>query len=159
MRHLAIVRHGEAGFGSPDPERQLTPTGQDEAGSAATWLAECPELAGAQVWASPFHRAQQTASVIAARLGATVETVDGLTPEDDPQALIERLLTDEPTQAVILISHMPFVGELTAQLVEGRASGVTFPTAGIALLDAEVWAAGCATLQAFVGPPHVSSTG
>ncbi|WP_110665908.1 phosphohistidine phosphatase SixA [Salinicola halophilus] len=154
MRHLAIVRHGEAAPGAPDAERTLTSRGHDEASGAAAWIGERPELAGARVWASPLHRAQQTAGVIAAALGVTVETVAGLTPEDDPQTLVERFLIDEPAQPVILISHMPFVGELTGRLVEGRSSGIAFPTAGVALLDADVWAAGCATLNAFVGPPY-----
>lgn len=158
MGWLAIVRHGEAGPGSPDAERGLTPRGLAEAQSAAAWIDAQPMLANARLWSSPLRRARQTAEAIGATAELRHEVVEGITPEDDENALIERLLQADASEALIVVSHMPFVGALTARLVEGRASGLTFPTAGIALLQADVWAAGCATLKAFAGPPHPISS-
>jgi len=169
MGWLAIVRHGEAGPGSPDAERRLTLLGEREAKGAGAWLASRSELAGARVWASPYRRAHQTAKAIVdalaseARSGAgsaeleaaEIETVEGVTPEDNVAELIERLARLDVSRPLIIVSHMPLVGLLTGRLVEGSASaGLAFPTAGVALLEAEVWAGGCATLKTFVSPPH-----
>ncbi|WP_251976631.1 phosphohistidine phosphatase SixA [Salinicola avicenniae] len=155
MGWLAIVRHGEAAAGAPDAERRLTRRGEVEAASAGQWLARRPELATARLWASPFTRARQTAEAIACATRLTQETADGITPDDDLEALVERLTAHETTRPLILVSHMPLVGGLAGRLVDGSpGAGLAFPTAGIALLEADVWAAGCATLRAFVAPPH-----
>nr|WP_110655019.1 phosphohistidine phosphatase SixA [Salinicola halimionae] len=155
MGWLAIVRHGEARPGTPDFERRLTQLGEQEAKSAGHWLASRPEFDGARVWTSPYHRARQTAQAVNGAMRCKLETVDGITPDDDVDFLIEKLTTLDMSQPLIIVSHMPLVGLLTGRLVEGAASGgLAFPTAGVALLDAEVWAAGCATLKTFVSPPH-----
>jgi len=155
MAWLAIVRHGEAAPGTPDAERRLTPRGEREAHSAGRWLAGRETFTGARIWTSPLRRAQQTADVIAQAMSGTAETVDGITPDDDVLALIERLTLFDDPRPLIIVSHMPLVGTLAGRLVDGAPGvGLAFPTAGIALLEAEVWAAGCASLQAFVAPPH-----
>lgn len=155
MGYLAIVRHGEAAPGQPDHERHLTLRGEAEASSVGEWVARTPSLAGALLWSSPYRRAQQTARAIAGTSGLTLETVEGMTPDDDIDALIERLARWDAVRPLIVVSHMPLVGALAGRLVDGGTfAGMAFPTAGIALLEADVWAAGCATLKAFVGPPH-----
>jgi phosphohistidine phosphatase SixA len=155
MGWLAIVRHGEAGPGTPDAERRLTQLGEREAKSAGHWLAARPELDGARAWTSPYHRARQTAAAVNDAMCCELETVDGITPDDDVDLLIEKLTALDVSRPLIIVSHMPLVGLLTGRLVEGAASGgLAFPTAGVALLEAEVWAAGCASLKAFVSPPH-----
>lgn len=155
MGWLAIVRHGEAAPGRPDPERRLTQRGEAEARGAGEWLAARSELEDAMVWASPYRRAQQTAQAVVDATRGEFQTVDAITPDDNVDVLIERLTTFDASRPLIIVSHMPLVGLLTGRLVDGAASaGVMFPTAGIALLEADVWAAGCATLKAFVAPPH-----
>ncbi|WP_342594104.1 phosphohistidine phosphatase SixA [Salinicola lusitanus] len=155
MGWLAVVRHGEAGPGRPDRGRRLTPRGEHEAQGAGRWLAARPELEGAMVWASPYDRAQQTAQAVVEATRCDLETVDTITPDDDVDALVERLTALEVSRPLIIVSHMPLVGALVGRLVEGSpGAGIAFPTAGIALLEADVWAAGCATSRAFVGPPY-----
>ena len=131
----------------------MTPRGEREAAEAGRWLASQQALAGATIWASPYDRAQQTAQAVAEAMHGEVETVGGVTPDDDVGALIERLTLFDTARPLIVVSHMPLVGLLTGRLTEGAASaGVMFPTAGIALLESDVWAAGCASLKAFVSP-------
>ena len=56
----------------------------------------------------------------------------------------------------MLVSHMPLVGDLAGLLVEGApAQGLGFPTAAIAELEADVWAAGCAQLKRFTQPSQL----
>ncbi|MBB3143357.1 phosphohistidine phosphatase SixA [Halomonas organivorans] len=152
---LLIMRHGEAGWGSPDPARELTARGADEAARMGTWLAGRDDLAldRLRLLASPYRRAQQTAERLGEALGLSVETLERITPDDSPEAVVEWLLAQDGDRPLLLVSHMPLVGGLTGLLVDGRADrGPGFPTAAIAELDAEVPAAGCARLTRFTAP-------
>lgn len=150
---LLIMRHGEAGPGHPDVERELTGHGQQEVRRMAAWLADRDALAGLRLLASPYRRARQSAAALAEALEAEVETLPLITPDDPPQAVADWLLEQSPGRPLLLVSHMPLVGALTGLLVEGRADrGFAFPTAGVAELEAEVWAAGCARLARFMTP-------
>jgi len=76
---LIIVRHGESHSNAgrdrialPDAEGdRLTDRGREQAGAAATALAE---LGADRLLASPMRRAAETAAVIGERLGLAVET-------------------------------------------------------------------------------------
>lgn len=154
---LFIMRHGEASPGSPDSARRLTPQGEQEAITMASWLASRQsrgQLGALQVVTSPFTRAQQTANTVAKALGASVETNPGITPEDSPQCVCDWLVEQEGD--ILLVSHMPLVAALAGLLVEGRMDrGIGFPTAAIAELEADVWAGGCARLTRFTEPRQV----
>ncbi|MGM0913936.1 MAG: phosphohistidine phosphatase SixA [Pseudomonadota bacterium] len=150
---LLIMRHGEAGPGRPDVERELTGHGQQEVRRMAAWLADRDDLAGLRLLASPYRRARQSAAALAEALEAEIETLPLITPDDPPQGVADWLLEQPHGRPLLLVSHMPLVGALSGLLVEGRADrGLAFPTAGVAELEAEVWAAGCARLARFVTP-------
>lgn len=159
MNNLLIMRHAEAAPGFPDSQRPLTPHGEREAAAMARWLAERMEKDDARpiLYASPYARAQQTAELIGKALGCPVATLETITPEDDPIGVAEWLLAQPEGAPIMLISHMPLVGNLTGLLVEGRPEqGVGFATAAIAELEADVWAAGCARLTRFTQPSQLS---
>lgn len=151
-----IMRHGQAAAGRPDHRRELTEHGRDEARRMAGWLAEALSDAQRQalrIVASPYRRAQQTAEIVAESLGRPVETLVSITPDDPVEPVIDWLQSEAAETPTLLVSHMPLVGELTGRLVEGdRRSSLPMPTAAIAGLEAEVWAAGCADLAAFCHP-------
>ncbi|AMC99949.1 phosphohistidine phosphatase SixA [Halomonas chromatireducens] len=155
-KRLLIMRHGEAGPGSVDAERTLTVRGHAEAARMADWL-QYQELAQARILASPYRRAQQTAVHVAASLGCEIQTLGIVTPDDPPEAVIDWLLEQTGRGPFVLVSHMPLVGAVTGLLVEGRSDrGLGFPTAAVAELEAEVWAAGCARLLRFMAPNDVT---
>ncbi|RUR57171.1 phosphohistidine phosphatase SixA [Vreelandella populi] len=159
MNSLLIMRHGEAAPGFPDSQRLLTPRGEREAAAMARWLAARIEEGEVRpiLYASPYARAQQTAELIGKALGCPLETLEFITPEDDPAAVAEWLLTQPEGAPIMLVSHMPLVGNLTGLLVEGRSEqGIGFATAAIAELEAEVWAAGCARLKRFTQPSQLA---
>lgn len=160
MPDMLIMRHGEAGPGYPDHARRLTPRGERETEKMARWLAErvaAGELSMPTLYASPYARAQQTALALCDALGTPLETLDFITPEDSPSAVSDWLLEQpEGTTPIMLVSHMPLVGDLAGLLVEGSpAQGIGFPTAAIAEFEAEVWAAGCAQLKRFTQPSQL----
>ena len=160
MNSVLIMRHGEAAPGFPDHARPLTPRGEREAETMARWLAsrvEQGELTLPMLYASPYVRAQQTAQRISDALGVPLNTLSFITPEDPPSDVSEWLLTHRDDAPIMLVSHMPLVGDLAGLLVEGVPSqGVGFPTAAIAELEADVWAAGCAQLKRFTQPSQLS---
>ncbi|MGM0785945.1 MAG: phosphohistidine phosphatase SixA [Pseudomonadota bacterium] len=152
---LLIMRHGKAGPGSPDAARELTARGRGEAARMAAWLAARDEIVASRLRlvASPYVRAQQTAEAVAAALAIQHETLPIVTPDDPPEAVVDWLLERAGMGPLMLVSHMPLVGALTGVLVEGRAEhGRGFPTAAVAELEADVWAAGCARLVRFTAP-------
>ncbi|EHA14964.1 phosphohistidine phosphatase SixA [Halomonas sp. HAL1] len=159
MPDMLIMRHGEAGPGYPDHARRLTPRGEREAEKMARWLAErvaAGELPMPILYASPYARAQQTAQTLCDALGTPLETLDFITPEDSPSAVSDWLLEQPEGTPIMLVSHMPLVGDLAGLLVEGSpAQGIGFPTAAIAEFEAEVWAAGCAQLKRFTQPSQL----
>ncbi len=150
---LLIMRHGEAGPGSPDAERELTPRGLQQVRRVAQWLSRRDDLAGLRLLASPYRRARQSAAVLGESLGVEVETLSIITPDDSPHAVADWLLELPQGRPLMLVSHMPLVGALAGVLVEGREDGgLGFPTAAVAELEADIWAAGCARLARFVTP-------
>lgn len=153
---LFLMRHGEAGPGQPDSWRELTARGRKEAVRMAHWLAsrlEAPEREALRIAASPYVRAQQTAAIVAEHLNAGVETLALITPDEPIDPVIDWLQGNSRQAPWLLVSHMPLVGALAARLVDGDPrSSLPMPTAGVAALEAEVWAAGCAQLKAFSHP-------
>lgn len=155
---LLIMRHGEAAPGRPDAERVLTPRGKTESRRMGRWLAERRDLdlAGLRVLASPYARARQTAAYIADPLGVEIALFPLITPDDPPEAVVEWLLAEADGRPMMLVGHMPLVAALTGLLVEGRGDvGPAFPTAAMAELASEVWAAGCARLVGFMEPARL----
>ncbi|NIC07929.1 phosphohistidine phosphatase SixA [Billgrantia bachuensis] len=155
MGRLYIMRHGEASPGHPDSERELTARGQAEAERMAGWFGQ-QALEGARLYASPYRRAYQTALPVARALGVEPEVLPIITPDDSPAAVCDWLLAQAGDDVIVLVSHMPLVGLLTELLTEGRAShGLGYPTAGVAELEGEIWAAGCARLLRFTAPHDI----
>ncbi|MCT8469938.1 phosphohistidine phosphatase SixA [Chromohalobacter canadensis] len=156
MSNLYIMRHGEAVPGMPDSERSLTKQGEAEARVMGTWLESMlanDARAALRIVASPYRRAQQTAQWMATPLERPVETLPIITPDDPLEPLIDWLQQEVAHTPCLLVSHMPLVGALVGRLVEGdmRASQ-PMPPATIAMLEADIWAAGCATLKHWQSP-------
>lgn len=137
------MRHGQASWSAPsDSLRPLTGTGREEVRNTVE------QLKGEgidRIIASPYLRARQTADIASDILGVSVQTVNGITPDDSPVEAIEQL----PEQGnVLVVSHMPLVSALTALLCDGVPfGGPGFGTANAAVLSLETPVAGLANLQ------------
>lgn len=155
IERLLVMRHGQAVPGSPDASRTLTTQGKAEVARMAACLAGHDDLDHfrLRILASPYRRAQQTAEVIAKALDCEFETLSIIAPDDSPMAVVDWLLEQDSGDPLLLVSHMPLVGDLASLLVEGRLhAGPSFPTASIAELEADVFAAGCARLIRLISP-------
>ena len=146
---LWILRHGEAqAHARTDAERELTEHGRAEVLRSAAHLIGQPISA---IIASPYVRAQQTAQLVREALGFVpdIRTVPWLTPDGNPQQVLEKLDTDEN---VLLVSHQPLVGSLISFLQHGhQRQPLPMYTASLAELEGECPLAG---LMSLVGVKH-----
>lgn len=145
---LYIVRHGEAERrAATDAERALTPQGRHRV--AALWQALSAEgVKPGRLVSSPYVRARQTAETIAGVVGdASLDTLDLLVPEGAPTAVLDWLMAAAPgDEDLVLVSHMPLVGQLTGLLADSAGAHVPFSVGTVACLEVEVAAAGGARL-------------
>lgn len=140
---LIIMRHGQASWSAAsDAERALTFEGREQVLKTAEQL---KSLTVDLVLASPYLRAQQTGKIVSGILGCKLDTLESITPDGHPPSVINDL---PESGTILLASHMPLVGRLTGLLCNGSmSSGFAFPTAGAAILEMELPAAGMATLK------------
>lgn len=147
---LYIMRHGDAEPAqalSADAIRPLSPAGEEEVLHSTDWLAQ--QLADAEasgldlLICSPYIRARQTAAIVESKIkvGRQLQH-DDVTPDGNPQVFADWLFTQLPqekaVQRVAVVSHMPFVSYLVAEL-DPATQPLLFQTAGIAemTLDCE----------------------
>jgi phosphohistidine phosphatase len=124
---LLIVRHAQAGPGSPDELRVLTPLGREQAWELGRRLRE-QGVAPDAVVSSPLLRARETAVA----LGLGEPQVDerlapGATPEDIREAVEGR------GETVVVVGHQPDCGQAVAALTGGPEP--PFPPCGHVLVE------------------------
>lgn len=148
---LYIVRHGEAeGQRSTDAARVLTERGRQQVSDLWQRLGS-EGITPRRVWCSPYLRARQTAErLISCFPGVALEEWPDLTPEGDPQRVIDGLTARGIADNCVLVSHMPMVSLLTALLTGGER--YPFPLAGVACIDLEAPISGCGRLLWLVSP-------
>lgn len=122
---VLIMRHGEASFhAESDAARNLTDRGREQTAKMAVWLRT--KIAHFdRVLVSPYIRAQQTLDVFKAEFplpaASDIDVLSELTPGGDPQQTIEYLmaLAEDGVDSVLIVSHLPLVGYLVADLCPG----------------------------------------
>ncbi len=143
---LLVVRHGEAeALRTQDAERRLTATGRQQVVDLAARL--LPSWAGQRLISSPYQRARETAGILAAALGGDTEIWDEITPEGAVRACVERLQSRH--EDLILVTHMHFLSDLCAYLVDGCLRSDEYPlaTASARVLSAQLWLPGAAQVM------------
>ena len=115
---LILWRHAQAVDGTPDIERALTPRGEKDAERVGTWLRKRLPDDGVTVVSSTARRTRQTADA----LELHYETDAGLYHGTSPQGVIERVgWPQRASGTVIVVGHQPWIGEVAALIVGGRA--------------------------------------
>ncbi|WP_345292671.1 phosphohistidine phosphatase SixA [Kangiella marina] len=138
MRHIAIMRHGDAPY--INGERQISEHGHQQVQHMVRWYAQHLAEQNVQLetlLVSPTLRAQQTADTFEKTFKDLVDydwtrqTESLLTSESDPAMTIP--FVEEATQGTtVLISHMPLVSHLWCGWLPGQSQ--YFPTAAIGSL-------------------------
>lgn len=119
---IFIMRHGEAEhFAASDAERVLTSRGISESVTIAQICRDKGITAVDLALVSPYVRAQQTWQQVQTVLTASeVETCHDITPYGQAESVFDYLcarIEIEQPQSLLLISHLPLVGYLTAEFV------------------------------------------
>jgi len=152
---IFIMRHGEAaGVLGDDSLRPLSSNGLLEAEQMGKWLARS-QISLSYVFVSPYLRAQQTCACVInnlieeqAELLRQFETLNFITPSGNAKQahdFIDGLLAEETgksnklddDQTMLIISHMPFVSYLVAELTSTKQMPI-FSTATIAVIDYDI---------------------
>ncbi|MEH2921054.1 phosphohistidine phosphatase SixA [Samsonia erythrinae] len=132
---VLIMRHGDALLdAASDAVRPLSDGGRDESRQMAEWLNEQP-IDIERVLVSPYLRARQTLDVVKKVLPLPEEAdcLNELTPGGDARLVSDYLqtLAREGVGAVLVVSHLPLVGYLVAELCRGETAPM-FATSAIA---------------------------
>ncbi|GAA4872377.1 phosphohistidine phosphatase SixA [Ferrimonas pelagia] len=130
------MRHGEASFDAPtDPQRELTVLGQQQSRAMAEhYFADWQTVD--LVLISPYVRTDQTWQQIAAILPqpVPVQILEELVPEADPEYASDVVIATAQVlgaRRVLVVSHMPLLGYLLAELVPGQIPAM-FTTSAVA---------------------------
>lgn len=113
---LILWRHAEAAEGVPDATRPLTGKGRRQAERMAHFLSgRLPP--NTRILVSPALRAQQTAT----SLSKHFITAPNIGVHATPQTAIATAGWPMTGGSVVLVGHQPWMGELAALLMTGRA--------------------------------------
>lgn len=136
---IFVMRHGQAEMvAASDALRPLTENGVKEAKITGQWLAEHSGTFDC-VFVSPYLRAQQTADAVISQLGNvhSRQTLNFITPEDSPKDVhdyLDGVCGVEQYQHILLVSHMPLVSYLVAELTSNNTMPI-FQTASVAQIE------------------------
>lgn len=137
------MRHGIAEPLSPaipdDFHRPLTPEGRDRSHRAALGLHELVKKIDF-LGSSPKTRARQTAQIVRDVYGKASPAVTEWPElmESDLGAMVGKL-KDLKAETALLCGHEPYLSQLVAQLLTGRANGLEmeFKKAGVCALEVD----------------------
>jgi phosphohistidine phosphatase len=132
------MRLGEAALeAASDAVRPLTLCGRDESRQMAAWL-NTKSVDIERVLVSPYLRAEQTLATVreALTLPEGEEVLPELTPGGNAEQVGSYLqaLAMQGVSSVLIVSHLPLVGYLVAELCPGECPPM-FATSAIANVD------------------------
>jgi phosphohistidine phosphatase len=122
VRHAVAVARSGARSPARDAERALTAEGRRRFEKGARGLSRLVERVDL-VATSPLRRAVETGALLSAAChGARTESLEALSPDAAPEALLA-WLRKQPRRAVVaVVGHEPGLSRLVALLLAGRAS-------------------------------------
>lgn len=152
------MQHGLAATDEQDQARPLTAEGRAEVERVAARA----RAAGVRIDRcvhSRKLRAEQSAALIGAAVGATVEARAGLDPGDPPAAVaawLAREAHERPGASVVIVGHLPHLERLASLLVTGREDARPLRFRNAALVRLVPDASGARYAVAWVLPPELA---
>ena len=137
-----------------DTQRPLTPKGERrhrKVGKRLRRLGLVPTL----LLTSPWRRAWQTAEITAEEMNCPAPVATEALATPPTIARISGAIGTRPHDAIIaLVGHEPWLSELAARLLTGKADGmaIDFPKSGVMGLSVDTLGAGNAVLDFFLRP-------
>jgi phosphohistidine phosphatase len=160
---LYLMRHAiaaDADENTGDSQRPLTDKGRKKLGKIARNF-EKLELGFDLILTSPYLRAKQTAEVVADTLNIKPHLViesENLTPYGFADKLVDEINSHKDVNAVLVVSHEPFLSQLIGLLVAGDASlDIDMKKAGLCKLSIGTLKHGrCAVLEWLLTPAQLT---
>lgn len=136
---IFVMRHGQAEtFAASDADRALTAQGRSVSLAVAKACVEQGVTHFDKVLVSPYLRAQQTWQEISECFSVnSVETCADITPYGDSEQVadyVTAMAEVENLDSILLVSHLPLVGYLTAEFVTDMVPPM-FPTSGLIAIE------------------------
>ncbi len=134
---LYLVQHGQAKSKDENPERPLTDSGRKDVEAVMLLMMRFGAISATRVLHSGKLRAAETAEIIATKIDAESEEVDGIDPNDDPGIWQARLA--ESDRDLLIVGHLPHLSRLASLLLSGDAEAglVEFAHGGVTCLHGE----------------------
>jgi phosphohistidine phosphatase len=133
---LFLVRHGQPNAEAVDPQKGLSPTGQQEIELLAAIL-KANDVLVKEIWHSEKNRARQTAGILAYAIKTENGVVEkkGLAPTNRIEPVIGKILAFR--EDLMIVSHLPFLAHLSSLLLSGdeHRMAMNFDTGAMACLD------------------------
>ncbi len=156
---LLLIRHADAGDQDPtrwpdDSQRPISPRGERRHRKVAKRLRKM-DLVPTLLLTSPWRRAWQTAELMARELDCPAPVATDALAAPPTLARISGAIGQRADDAIVaLVGHEPWLGELAARLLAGRADAlaIDFPKSGVLGLEVDTLAAGTAVLDFFLRP-------
>jgi len=117
---LYLVQHGDALSKADDPDRPLSPKGQQDVAGMAVFLKKA-KIEVDEVVHSGKLRADQTAIALLPEIAPIM--MEGLGPNDSTDSLIHGC--EIAGGDLMVVGHMPFVARMAARCLTGDEHGVT----------------------------------
>lgn len=147
---LFWTRHAQAKSASLDKLRDLSDFGKRQAENLAKYI-ESLNSPPKKIYASTYNRAQQTAQIIAERLNLKINTLEGITPVDDPKFALAHLASFN--EDALVVTHQPLWSRVYAELM-CETTYLNIPTAGMAILEGELFVPNCLILKNLITDLH-----
>jgi phosphohistidine phosphatase len=115
---LYLMQHGEATTDTENPARPLTDTGRAAVERVAA-RAKAADVRIDRCVHSGKLRAEQTAEMLVGALGSdrSIESRDGLAPNDPVASLADWLRDAAEGSSIALVGHLPFLDRLASLLI------------------------------------------
>lgn len=141
MNRLYLVRHSIADSFSPtgqDAGRRLTAAGIQRSGRMGAWLRTL-HAAPSVIIASPYERAQQTASILADTLAFTgeIESDRRLVPTGNVRDVQTLLQEFRDRDELMLVGHEPWMSSAAAFLLTGGRLDIHFSPGSVCCIEIE----------------------
>lgn len=137
---IYLMQHGESYPKDKDPERSLTPQGEEQIHLSAKALKKM-DVTFDLIISSPKKRAQQTAEIVATELGypqdeiKVTETLEPTVPAEDALSYLRSLGLKNQ---IFLAGHLPSLGKIASALVSDTSHvSFRFEMGGVVRIDVE----------------------
>ena len=155
---IYLMQHGESYSKDKDPERSLTPQGEEQIHLSAKALKKM-DVNFDLIISSPKKRARQTADIIATELGYPqngIEVTETLEPTVPAKDALSYLTSCSHKNRIFLAGHLPSLEEIASALVSDKSHlSVHFEMGGILRIDLEEPQAHNGNLRWFLTPDQL----